>query len=87
VAGVRAQAGLTAKGLPQRVRNSTGLGGPQALGPRPVRGAGPVLDAEGLRRQLGGLQRGLRAGRRDAEREITQGDAGGPAATVEEATR
>jgi hypothetical protein len=58
--------------LPQRVPRSTGLPGEP-----PARGSGSRArvpgDAEALRRTLGGLQRGLHAGRRDAEREITTG--------------
>ncbi|MFC4032471.1 nitrate- and nitrite sensing domain-containing protein [Streptomyces polygonati] len=63
--------GLTPKGLPQRVPRSTGLGDVLVHEPRRPRG-GPV-DAAELRRKLGGLQRGLHAGRRDAEHEITTG--------------
>ncbi|MEV6007762.1 nitrate- and nitrite sensing domain-containing protein [Streptomyces sp. NPDC051976] len=71
--------GLTAKGLPQRMPRSTGRTGEAA--PPAAGRTGPV-DADALRRQLGGLQRGLHAGRRDAEREITTGTgpvASGPA--------
>lgn len=72
---------LTARGLPQRVPRSTGPGvRPAVRRPGPVP-AGPPVDAETLRRQLGGLQEGLRAGRRDAERELREagrpGGAGG----------
>ncbi|MFF7156212.1 nitrate- and nitrite sensing domain-containing protein [Streptomyces sp. NPDC008139] len=67
--------GLTGKGLPQRTPRSTGLTGEPATR-EPQRG-GPV-DAEALRRKLGGLQRGLQAGRRDVEEEITSGS--GPVA-------
>ncbi|MFJ5609381.1 nitrate- and nitrite sensing domain-containing protein [Streptomyces sp. NPDC093221] len=66
---------LTGKGLPQRTPRSTGLTGEPATR-EPQRG-GPV-DAEALRRKLGGLQRGLQAGRRDVEEEITSGS--GPVA-------
>ena len=105
---------LTPKGLPQRVPRSTGLTGASARQDRErqrsqERAHGGQVDAEELRRRLGGLQRGLRAGRRDADAENavlaphtanathtahtvneargTQADPGGPAATVEEATR
>jgi signal transduction histidine kinase len=62
-----AAAGRTAKGLPQRVPRSTGLSGePQGAGH--TRSAKPV-DAEALRRRLGGFQRGLQDGRREAEAE------------------
>ncbi|MEW2519257.1 sensor histidine kinase [Actinacidiphila alni] len=61
---------LTAKGLPQRTPRSSGLTGEPAV--REPQHAGPV-DAEALRQRLGGLQRGLRAGRRDVEEEISTG--------------
>jgi signal transduction histidine kinase len=61
---------LTGKGLPQRTPRSSGLTGEPAAR-EPQRG-GPV-DAEALRLKLGGLQRGLRAGRRDVEEEISTG--------------
>jgi signal transduction histidine kinase len=58
---------LTAKGLPQRVPRSTAFAGKTAT-PAAAASRGPV-DADRLRRRLGGLQQGLQAGRRDAERE------------------
>ncbi|MEE4543283.1 nitrate- and nitrite sensing domain-containing protein [Streptomyces sp. V4-01] len=63
-------------GLPRRVPRGggpvPGEAGGRAGRPQERRRAGPV-DAEALRRTLGGLQRGLDAGRRDAEREISGG--------------
>ncbi|MDJ0342528.1 nitrate- and nitrite sensing domain-containing protein [Streptomyces sp. H10-C2] len=84
--------GITGKGLPQRVPRSSGLTGEPAAR-RPER-TGPV-DAEALRRKFGGLQQGLREGRRVAEQETgaaEPGNAGptgetGAAETVEEASR
>lgn len=61
---------VTGKGLPQRTPRSTGLTGEPAAR-EPLRGT-PV-DAEALRRKLGGLQRGLQAGRRDVEQELSTG--------------
>lgn len=83
---------ITGKGLPQRVPRSSGLTGEPAAR-RPER-TGPV-DAEALRRKFGGLQQGLRDGRRDAEEETRAADpekAGptggtGAAGTIEEASR
>ncbi|WP_329136359.1 nitrate- and nitrite sensing domain-containing protein [Streptomyces sp. NBC_01476] len=63
--------GVTAMGLPQRVPRTTGLGDTLVHEERRPRG-GPV-DAAELRRKLGGLQRGLHAGRRDAEQEHSSG--------------
>ena len=91
--------GPTGRPLPQRVPRATGLEGEPVDRGQERRGRerarrAPV-DAEDLRRKLAGFQRGLQAGRRDAESEI-HGDAGqigaaapaaGPADTVEEATR
>lgn len=68
--GERGLTGLTAKGLPQRVPRSTGLSGEPARRSRPANG--PV-DAEALRRKFGGLQRGLRDGRRVVEQETVDG--------------
>ncbi len=58
--------GLTGKGLPKRVPKASGLTGEPANRPRNA----PV-DAEALRRRLGGFAHGLRQGRRDAEAEAT----------------
>lgn len=83
---------VTGKGLPQRVPRSSGLTGEPAA--RRTERNGPV-DAEALRRKFGGLQRGLRDGRRDAEEETRAADPGqagptggaGGAGTIEEASR
>ncbi|MEU3459781.1 nitrate- and nitrite sensing domain-containing protein [Streptomyces sp. NPDC006733] len=83
---------VTGTGLPQRVPRSSGLTGEPAA--RRQGRTGPV-DAEALRRKFGGLQRGLRDGRRDAEEETRAADpeqAGptggtGAAGTIEEASR
>lgn len=83
---------ITGKGLPQRVPRSSGLTGEPAAR-RPER-TGPV-DAEALRRKFGGLQQGLRDGRREAEQETRAADPGkagptggtGAAGTIEEASR
>ncbi|WP_431967402.1 sensor histidine kinase [Actinacidiphila sp. bgisy160] len=67
-------AGLTAKGLPQRVPRSTGLSGEPQVRGRARQGGG--VDPEELRRKLGGFARGLRDGRAEAEaetREIRRG--------------
>ncbi|WP_269853230.1 sensor histidine kinase [Streptomyces sp. RPT161] len=58
--------GLTGKGLPKRVPRASGLTGEPADRPRNA----PV-DADALRRRLGGFAHGLRQGRRDAEAEAT----------------
>ncbi|MCG8964367.1 MULTISPECIES: sensor histidine kinase [Streptomyces] len=75
---------VTAKGLPKRTPKITT---PAAV-PRP-RTAGSV-DAEALRRRLGGFRRGAEAGRRDVEAEIAertdQNEAPPAAGTTEEAT-
>ncbi|WP_435173020.1 nitrate- and nitrite sensing domain-containing protein [Actinacidiphila sp. bgisy145] len=78
--------------LPRRVRKASGIRAAAQDGRRRTE----PLDAEGLRRQLAGLQRGLRDGRRDAALE-TRGAAdhaapppapsASPGETVEEATR
>ena len=96
--GAAAAPEARARRLPQRVPRATGLRAEAAEGEQGRRGRvrehRPV-DADDLRHKLAGLQRGLRAGRRDAEIEF-EGDAGkaatsastaGPADTVEEATR
>jgi signal transduction histidine kinase len=57
---------LTDKGLPKRVPKTSGLTGEPANRPRNA----PV-DAEALRRRLGGFAQGLRQGRQDAEAEAT----------------
>lgn len=78
--------------LPRRVRKASGIRAAAQDGRRRTE----PLDAEGLRRKLAGLQRGLRDGRRDAELETrgaTETTAARPATatspgdTVEEATR
>ncbi|WP_225636044.1 sensor histidine kinase [Streptomyces solaniscabiei] len=75
---------VTAKGLPKRTPK---ISTPAAV-PRP-RTAGSV-DAEALRRRLGGFRRGAEAGRRDVEAEIAertdQNEAPPAAGTTEEAT-
>ncbi|MFC8868655.1 nitrate- and nitrite sensing domain-containing protein [Streptomyces sp. NPDC057148] len=76
---------VTAKGLPKRTPNLT----TPAAAPKP-RTSGSV-DAEALRRRLGGFRRGAEAGRRDVEAEIAdrteQHEAPSAAAgTTEEAT-
>ncbi|MCQ4080345.1 sensor histidine kinase [Streptomyces sp. RB6PN25] len=60
-------AGVTGKGLPKRVPRTSGLSGEPAAREQ----AGAPVDAETLRRRLGGFARGLREGRRDAEAEAT----------------
>ncbi|GHH90324.1 sensor histidine kinase [Streptomyces capillispiralis] len=83
---------ITAKGLPKRTPKISA----PAEAPRPRSGA---VDAEALRRRLGGFRRGADAGRRDVEAEIaertghhpTQTDTTAPSAeatggTVEEAS-
>ncbi|MEU0912938.1 sensor histidine kinase [Streptomyces althioticus] len=69
---------VTAKGLPKRTPKITAPAAP----PRPRSGS---VDAEALRRRLGGFRRGADAGRRDVEAELaaerTRGDD-----TTEEAT-
>ncbi len=76
---------VTDKGLPKRTPKITS---PAAV-PRP-RTAGSV-DAEALRRRLGGFRRGAEAGRRDVEAEIADHTTGDPApgaaaGTTEKAT-
>ncbi|KES05410.1 histidine kinase [Streptomyces toyocaensis] len=56
---------VTAKGLPKRTPKITAPAAP----PRPRTGA---VDAEALRRRLGGFRRGADAGRRDVEAEIAE---------------
>ncbi|WP_221492504.1 sensor histidine kinase [Streptomyces griseoloalbus] len=56
---------VTAKGLPKRTPKITA----PAEAPRPRSGA---VDAEALRRRLGGFRRGADAGRRDVEAEIAE---------------
>ncbi|MDT0400398.1 sensor histidine kinase [Streptomyces edwardsiae] len=72
---------VTAKGLPKRTPRITA---PTAV-PRPRTGA---VDAEALRRRLGGFRRGADAGRRDVEAELAEptGDHEAPAAASEETT-
>jgi hypothetical protein len=69
---------LTAKGLPRRVPRSTGLNGEPATRPAAV----PAVDAEALRRRLGGFQQGLREGRRDSDAETAELRTRGLAAVV-----
>ncbi|MEU3662329.1 nitrate- and nitrite sensing domain-containing protein [Streptomyces sp. NPDC032940] len=57
---------VTAKGLPKRTPKLTTL----AAVPRPRTGGS--VDAEALRRRLGGFRRGAEAGRRDVEAEIAE---------------
>ncbi|MFF5154779.1 nitrate- and nitrite sensing domain-containing protein [Streptomyces sp. NPDC000348] len=75
---------VTAKGLPKRTPRITA----PAAAPRPHAGA---VDAEALRRRLGGFRRGADAGRRDVEAELAERTGGhrapsGQAATSEETT-
>ncbi|MFB8773418.1 sensor histidine kinase [Streptomyces broussonetiae] len=56
---------VTDKGLPKRTPKITA----PATAPRPRSGA---VDAEALRRRLGGFRRGAEAGRREVEAEITE---------------
>ncbi|MET8895698.1 sensor histidine kinase [Streptomyces albogriseolus] len=76
---------VTAKGLPKRTPKITAPVAP----PRPRSGS---VDAEALRRRLGGFRRGADAGRRDVEAELaaeqSRGDRtpSGTDATTEEAT-
>ncbi|MFF5721555.1 nitrate- and nitrite sensing domain-containing protein [Streptomyces buecherae] len=61
----RADGPRTDKGLPKRT--------PRVVAPRkPVAGERRTVDAEALRRRLGGFQQGARDGRRDAEAEIAE---------------
>jgi hypothetical protein len=69
---------LTAKGLPRRVPRSTGLNGEPVGRPAAV----PAVDAEALRRRLGGFQQGLREGRRDSDAETAELRTRGLAAVV-----
>ncbi|PWI44633.1 histidine kinase [Streptomyces sp. ICBB 8177] len=61
-----ADAGAYATGLPKRVPRASGL-----TGEPPARQRVRPVDAEALRRRLGGFAQGLRDGRRDAEAEAT----------------
>ncbi|MFI1417226.1 nitrate- and nitrite sensing domain-containing protein [Streptomyces sp. NPDC020731] len=75
---------VTAKGLPKRTPRITA----PAAAPRPRTGS---VDAEVLRRRLGGFRRGADAGRRDVEAELAERTGGhqapsDPAATSEETT-
>ncbi|WNI17953.1 nitrate- and nitrite sensing domain-containing protein [Actinacidiphila sp. ITFR-21] len=85
-AGAGGEAPATRR-LPQRVPRPAGMGDVLVQGPRRPRG-GPV-DAAELRRKLGGLQRGLQAGRRDAEHEISAGTGptAGPAGAADQPPR
>ncbi|MER7484875.1 nitrate- and nitrite sensing domain-containing protein [Streptomyces sp. NPDC126497] len=82
--GDGAEEPVTAKGLPKRTPRIT----TPAAAPRPRTGS---VDADDLRRRLGGFRRGADAGRRDAEAELAErtGDHRAPsvpAATSEETT-
>ncbi|MCS0606194.1 nitrate- and nitrite sensing domain-containing protein [Streptomyces sp. LP11] len=55
---------LTSKGLPKRT--------PKITTPAPPRQRGGTVDADALRRRLGGFRRGAEAGYRDVEAEIEQ---------------
>lgn len=82
--GDGAEEPVTAKGLPKRTPRITA---PTAA-PRPRTGS---VDAEALRRRLGGFRRGADAGRRDVEAELAERTGGhqepsDPAATSEETT-
>ncbi|MGW1140357.1 nitrate- and nitrite sensing domain-containing protein [Streptomyces zhihengii] len=57
---------ITDKGLPKRTPRNVAPAAPAA-------GRTGTVDADALRRRLGGFQQGARDGRRDAEAEITQG--------------
>ena len=57
---------VTGLGLPKRVPRASGLSGEPA-----TRGRGGPVDADALRRRLGGFAQGLRDGRRDAQAEAT----------------
>lgn len=71
---------VTDKGLPKRTPRTVDAGGPRA-----ERTGG--VNAEELRRRLGGFHRGAEKGRRDAEAEITASEEAAPGTgnTVEEA--
>ncbi|MEZ0160775.1 hypothetical protein, partial [Streptomyces griseorubens] len=69
---------VTAKGLPKRTPKITAPVAP----PRPRSGS---VDAEALRRRLGGFRRGADAGRRDVEAELAAERSRGDD-TTEEAT-
>lgn len=75
---------VTAKGLPKRTPRIT----TPVAAPRPRTGS---VDAEALRRRLGGFRRGADAGRRDVEAELAERTGGhqapsDPAVTSEETT-
>ncbi|MFF9484187.1 nitrate- and nitrite sensing domain-containing protein [Streptomyces sp. NPDC014676] len=75
---------VTAKGLPKRTPRITA----PVAAPRPRTGS---VDAEALRRRLGGFRQGADAGRRDVEAELAERTGGhqapsGPAGTSEETT-
>ncbi|MGA4839633.1 nitrate- and nitrite sensing domain-containing protein [Streptomyces sp. G45] len=72
----------TAKGLPKRTPRISPIAG-TAPGPRST-----SVDAEDLRRRLGGFQKGARSGRRDVEAELAESRrAEGAAAGTESAAR
>ncbi|WP_252396231.1 sensor histidine kinase [Streptantibioticus parmotrematis] len=62
----QADAGASVVGLPKRVPRASGL-----TGEPPARQRVRPVDADALRRRLGGFAQGLRDGRRDAEAEAT----------------
>ncbi|MFE9446794.1 nitrate- and nitrite sensing domain-containing protein [Streptomyces sp. NPDC006739] len=70
---------VTAKGLPKRTPNITA----PTRAPRPRTG---TVDAEALRRRLGGFRQGAQAGYRDVEAEITARTDEATGGTVEEAS-
>ncbi len=71
---------LTSKGLPKRTPKITA---PAAAQPRR---RGTSVDAEALRRRLGGFRQGAQAGYRDVEAEITERTGETTGGTVEEAS-
>nr|WP_231155789.1 nitrate- and nitrite sensing domain-containing protein [Streptomyces sp. CNZ748] len=82
--GPAADEPVTAKGLPKRTPKISAPAAP----PRPRSGS---VDADALRRRLGGFRRGADAGRRDVEAELATGGGhdrapAGADATTEEAT-
>ncbi|QDQ16580.1 nitrate- and nitrite sensing domain-containing protein [Streptomyces spectabilis] len=64
---------FTAKGLPKRTPRVSPIAGGPAPRPRPA-----GVDAEELRRRLGGFQQGARSGRRDVAAELADRAARGP---------
>ncbi|MFE6284556.1 nitrate- and nitrite sensing domain-containing protein [Streptomyces sp. NPDC057877] len=70
---------VTDKGLPKRTPKIA----PPVSAPRPRSGS---VDADALRRRLGGFRRGAEAGRRDVEAEINEHAENATGGTVEEAS-